>query len=122
VLLIQTHVASAQILLDEPGTEMDIYLDQRLVTDTGEAVDLPGLDDQDVARAGLKLPAVDLVETPSISDELDFVIGMAMRARPAAGQGIEEKYRDADVALIGADELVRAALEGEILLTHAVHC
>jgi hypothetical protein len=44
-----------------------------------------------------------------------------MRSRSPARQGVQEEHRDVHVAVIGADELVGAADEREILLARAVH-
>jgi hypothetical protein len=45
--------------LDEPLVQVDVQLDERSVANVHEGVDLPGLDDENVARAGLTLLAVD---------------------------------------------------------------
>jgi hypothetical protein len=39
----------------------------------------------------------------------------------AAGEGAQEKHRYVHVALISADELVRAALKRQIVMTNAMH-
>jgi voltage-gated potassium channel Kch len=44
-----------------------------------------------------------------------------MWARATAGKGSQEEHGDVHVAVIGADELIRAALEGQILLADAIH-
>jgi hypothetical protein len=100
---------------------VNVYLDQRLVTDAMKAVDLAGLDHQDVSGTRLELLSIHDIVAPAFSQELDLVIGMAMGPGTAAGQGPEQEYRDVDVALVRSDELVRAALEGEILLANAMH-
>ncbi len=56
-------LGSSQVLLDEPRAEVDIDLDQGDITDAAEAVDLTGLDDEDVTGACFKLFAVDGPET-----------------------------------------------------------
>ena len=110
-----------QVLLNEPGTEVDVHLDQRLVPDALEAVDLAGLDDQDVSGPRLELLSIDDIAAPPFSDELNLIIRMAMGTWPPAGVRPEQEHRDVDVALVRSDELMRAALEGEILLPNAMH-
>jgi hypothetical protein len=110
-----------QVLLNEPGTEVDVQLNQRLVPDALKAVDLAGLDDQDVSGPRLELLPIDDIAAPPFSDELNLIIGMAMGTGSPAGQSPEQEHRDVDVALVRSDELVRATLEGEILLPNAMH-
>ncbi len=98
---------------------MHVELDQGLVADAAEAMDLAGLDDQDVAGTSFELLAVDGPETPTSSHELNFIVRVAVGTGAAAGQGTEEKRRDVHVAIVGADELVGAALEGEVLLLNS---
>jgi hypothetical protein len=112
---------SGEIFLDELRAEMYIDLNKRCVSDATEAVDLTGLHDEDVAGAGFELLAVDVPEASALAHDLDFIIWMAMRAGTPAGKGAEEKDRDIDVAVVGADEAVRTPLKGKILLTDAVH-
>jgi hypothetical protein len=112
---------SGEVFLDEARTEMDVDLDQRLVTDALKAVDLSGLDHQDVARAGLELLAIDDVAASAFRQKLDLVIRMTMRPGTPAGQRPEQERRNVDIALVRSDELVRATLEREILLTNAIH-
>jgi hypothetical protein len=45
-----------QVLLHEARAQMYIELGERPVTDAAEAVDLSGLDDENVTRAGFELP------------------------------------------------------------------
>ncbi len=70
---------------------------------------------------GLELPAVHGVEPAALADELDLVVWVAMRAGALAGLGAEQERADGDVALVGADELVRAAHERQVLLADTVH-
>jgi hypothetical protein len=100
---------------------MDVDLDQGLLADALEAVGLPGLDHQDVARAGLELLAIDDVAASAFRQKLDLVIRMTMRPGTPAGQRPEQERRNVDIALVRSDELVRATLEREILLTNAIH-
>ena len=79
------------------------------------------INDAGPAGACLELLAVDVPETSSLSHELDFIVGMPVWSWSAAGQRIQEEHRDVHVAVLGADELMRAADEWKILLTDAVH-
>jgi hypothetical protein len=56
-----------------------------------------------------------------ISHELDFVVRMTMRARTTAGEGSKEKGGDIHIPMLGSNELVRAALKGQILLANVIH-
>jgi hypothetical protein len=100
---------------------MDIDLHERGVTNAAEAMDLAGLDDQNVTGAGFEFRTVDDPHTPTFPHELDFVVGMPMGPRPAAREGAEEEHGHVHVAVIGPDELVRAAHEGQVVLADAVH-
>ncbi len=100
---------------------MHVELDQRLLADAAKAMDLTGLDDEDVTRAGLELFSVDNPESATLTYELYFIVGVAMRARATPGVSSEQEYRDVHVAMIGANELVRATLEREVLLPNSVH-
>jgi hypothetical protein len=111
----------AQVLLNESWTEVHVDLDQRFVADAAKAVDLPSLDYQDVTGAGLELLAIDVVEAAAFSNELDFVVWMAVGSGTTPGQRSEKERGDGDIALVGPDELVRTALERKVLLTHAIH-
>jgi hypothetical protein len=46
---------------------------------------------------------------------------MTMRARTTPGESAEQEHGDAHIAVVGPDEVVRAALEWQVLLTNAVH-
>jgi len=100
---------------------MYINLHEGRVANAAEAMDLPGLDDQDVTGAGLEFLPVDRPEAPAFPDELDFIVRMPMGPGTTPGEGAEEEGRDVDVAVLGSNELVRAALKGQVLLTHTVH-
>jgi hypothetical protein len=112
---------SGQILLDETGTEVNVDLYEWRIADATKAVNLAGLDDQNVTCAGFEFLSVDGPEAATFPHKLDFIIGMTMRSRTTAGEGAEEKHGDVHVPVIGPDELVRAALKGQVLLTNAVH-
>jgi hypothetical protein len=88
---------------------MDIDLDERRVTNAAEAMDLAGLDDQNVPGAGFEFLTVDDPQTTTFPHELDFIIGMTMGPGPTPREGAEEDDGDIHVAIIGPDELVRAA-------------
>ena len=100
-----------QILLYEARTHVDIDLDEGRVTNAPEGVDLPGLDDENVARSGLELHAVDGPEASAFPDELDFVVRMPMGPGTFPGEGAEQEYGDLHVAVIGADKVMGASLE-----------
>jgi len=100
---------------------MYIKLDEGCVANAAEAMDLPGLDDKNVTGAGFEFLPVDGPQAPALPDELDFIIRMAMRPGTMPGQGAEEEGGDIDVAVLGANEVVRAALKRQVLLTDTVH-
>jgi len=100
---------------------VDVYLDQRLLSDALKAVDLAGLDDQDVSGTRLELLSIHDIMAPALSQELDLVVRVAMGTRPPARQSPEQEHRNVDVALLRADELVGTTLEGKILLTNPMH-
>jgi hypothetical protein len=100
---------------------MNIELNERFFTDALEAVNLAGLDDENVASPRLEFFSIDCPTTASRLDELDLVVGMAMRTGPASGLAIEEKDGHANVAVVGANEMVRAPLEGQVFLTDSIH-
>jgi hypothetical protein len=100
---------------------MHVELHQRLLSNAAEAVDLTGLDDQNVTRASLELLAIDGPQAAALPHELDFIIGMAMGPGSTAGEGTEEEHGDIHVAVVGSDEAVRATLEGQVLLSYTVH-
>lgn len=53
---------------------MYVQLHERRVTNAAEAVDLSGLDDEYVTRAGLEFLSVDRPEAAALSCELDFIL------------------------------------------------
>ena len=85
---------------------MYVELDEGRVTDAAEAVDLPGLDDQNVTRAGFELLSVDGPEPAAFPHELYLIVRMAMGPRSTSREGAEEEHGDVHVALLGPDELV----------------
>jgi hypothetical protein len=100
---------------------MDINLDQRCIADAAETMNLPGLDDKDVTGAGFEFLPVDVPEAPAFPDELDFIVGMTMGSRAAPGKGAEQKGGDIDIPVLGSNELVRAPLKWQVLLTDTIH-
>lgn len=100
---------------------MDIDLDQRRITNAAKAMNLPGFDDENVTGTGFKFFAVDVPVTPAFPHELDFIVRMTMRARATPRLGVEEEYGNVDIAVVGPDEVVRAAFERQVFLTDAVH-
>jgi hypothetical protein len=46
---------------------------------------------------------------------------MTMRPGTTPWESAEEEYRNIDVAVVGANEVVGAALEGQLLFTDAIH-
>jgi hypothetical protein len=57
----------------------------------------------------------------ALLDELDFVVGVAVGADAPSGEAAVEEDGNPGVAVVGADEVVRAALEGQVLLASPVH-
>src|SRR3954463_6429742 len=110
-----------EVLLYEPRAEVHVELDERAVSDALEAVHLAGLDHQDVAGASLELPPVDDPASATLLDELDLIVGMPMRSRAGARLAVEEKHRHVDGAVIGADEVVGAAAQRQVLLANSLH-
>ena len=55
--------------------------------------------------------AVDGPETATFSHELDFVVRMTMGSGTTPGEGAEEEHGDTHVAVVGPNEVVRAALK-----------
>jgi hypothetical protein len=100
---------------------MHIDLHEWRITDTAEAVDLPGLDHKNITRSGLELLSIDGPETAPLSHELDLIVGVTMRARTPTLESMKKEDRDVDVALVRSDELMRAAHKGQVLLANAMH-
>ena len=100
---------------------MHIQLDKRSVTNAAKSVNLAGLDDENVTRPGFEFHAVDGPETTAFPHELDFVVGMTMGAWTTAWEGAEQEHGDVDITVVGPDEVMRAALKWQVLLTNALH-
>ena len=60
---------------------MHIDLDEGCLPDAAEAVNLPGLDDENVACTRFEFLSVDGPETAAFPHELDFVVRMTMGPR-----------------------------------------
>jgi hypothetical protein len=82
---------------------------------------LSGLNDKDVTGLALEGLSVDGPDSSPLANELDFIIGMAMRTRPGTRFALEQEYRNAGVALLGSHKLMGAAYKWEILLPHMMH-
>src|SRR5262245_66570752 len=100
---------------------MHVELHERRVANAAEAVDLARLDHEDITGAGFELLAVHVPQTTTFPHELHFIVRMTMRPGTAARQRAEEEHRHVHVTVIGADELVRASLERQILLPYSIH-
>ena len=100
---------------------MYVDLDEGRLTNAAEAMDLPGLDDQNVTRAGFEFLAVDGPETATFPHELDFIVRMTMGPGTTPREGAEEEHGDIRVAVVGPDKVVRATLKGQVFLTDTVH-
>ena len=100
---------------------MNIHLNEGLVADAPEAMDLSRLDDEDVTRAGFEFLSIDSPETATFPHELDFIVRVSMRPWSIARERAEEEHGDTDVAVVGSDEFVRAAVKGQVFLADTVH-
>jgi hypothetical protein len=100
---------------------MHIELDQRSVTNAAKTVDLAGLDDENVTRPRFEFLSVDGPEPAAFPHELDFVVRMTMGAWTTARERAEKEHGDVDITVVGPDEVMRAAMKWQVLLTNAVH-
>ena len=82
---------------------MYVKLHQRRIADRFETVNLPGLNDKDVASTAFERLATDGPHSATFTNELNLVIRMPMRAWPGTRLPVEQKDRHSGVALIGAD-------------------
>lgn len=57
---------------------MDVHLYERRIADALETVYLPRLDDENVSSSGFKFLAVDHVFAAPFTNELDFVVRVAV--------------------------------------------
>ena len=65
--------------------------------------------------------AVHVPDPVTLLDELNLIIWMAVRSGATSRKSIEQEYGNADVALVGADEVVRASAKRQICLANTVH-
>ena len=100
---------------------MYIKLDKRRITNGAKTVNLTGLDDENVTCAGFEVLSIDGPETATFPHELDFIVRMTMGTRTTPREGAQEEYGDIHITVIGPDEVVRATLKGQVLLTNAIH-
>src|SRR5690349_13394647 len=84
-------------------------------------MDLAGFDHEDIARCAFKGLSIHGPKSAALPHKLDFVVRMAMRARPISRLGPQEKYRSIHVSMLGSDKLIGAAHKRQVLLTNVVH-
>jgi hypothetical protein len=85
---------------------MNVDLDQRAVPDNFEAVNLAGLNDENVPSATFKRLSVHGPYAAAFPDKLDLIVGMPVRPRTLARQPAKQKHADAHVSLLGPDKFV----------------
>ncbi len=85
---------------------MNVHLDQGAIADGLEAVNLAGLDDEDVPSATFKRFSVHGPYAAAFPDKLDLIVGMPMRPRTLSRQPAKQKHADAHVSLLGPDKFV----------------
>ena len=100
---------------------MDVELYERLVADRGEGVHLAGFDHEHVAGTGLERLPLDRPAPTARLDELDLVVRMTVRPGPSASLAAKEEHGHADVAVVGANEVVRASTKGQLVLSESEH-
>jgi hypothetical protein len=100
---------------------MYVELYQGRIANCLEAVDLARLDYKDVSSAALEGLAVDCPNTAAFANELDFVIGMAMRTRSGPRLPMEQEHRNTGVTLLRPDKLMRTTNKRKVLLPYVVH-
>src|ERR1700740_2534432 len=96
----------AQILLYESRADMNVHLDQRAIADGFEAVNLAGLDDEDVPGAAFKRLTVHGPYSAALPDKLDLIVRMPVRPGTFAWQPAEQKHADAHVSLLSPHKFV----------------
>ena len=85
---------------------MNVQLNERFVAYGLEAVNLAGLDHKNVARASLELLTIDVICSAARLNELDFVVWMSVRSRPASRLSVEQENTDFHFAVVSADKVV----------------
>jgi hypothetical protein len=113
--------ALGEVLLYEPRAEMHVNLHKWRISDTAEAVNLSGLDHEDVACPRLEFIAIDVPESAPFPHELHFIVRMTMGSGPLPGEGPKEERGDIHIAVIGTNEVVGAAHKRQIFLADAIH-
>lgn len=101
-----------EVLLNKAGTEVNVELYQRQITNRFEAVDLAGFYDKDVSSATLEGLVVYRPHSPAFTDELDFVIRMPVRTRSRTGFSMEQEHRNIGIALGSSNKLMRTTDKG----------
>ena len=96
-------------------------MNQCRIADRLEAMDLAGLDDENVSSLALESLAVHRPHSLSLTDELNLVVGMTMRTRSRPGLAMEQEHGNAGVTLLCSDELMRATDEGKAFLADVMH-
>jgi len=61
---------------------MNVHLDERAIPNGFEAVNLAGLDDENVPSATFKHLPIDGPYSAAFPDKLDLIVGMVMRPGP----------------------------------------
>jgi hypothetical protein len=97
---------------------MNVHLHERTIPDDFEAVNLAGLDDENVPSAtfnvsrsrsfspqGLQVQTLK-PDSAAFADKLDLIVGMLMRPGTLARQPAEQKHGDAHVSLLVPDKFV----------------
>jgi hypothetical protein len=110
-----------QVFLDEAGADVDVELDQGGVACSFEAVDFAGFDDEDVSGTTLEGLAVDGPSSAALSDELNLVVRMAMRARSGTRFAVKKEDGYSGIPLLRSDKFVRTSYERQILLAYVMH-
>ncbi len=99
----ETHACpddALQILLDEAGTEVNIDLYERRITNRLETVDLAGLDDKDVASGAFESFAIHGPNSAAFTDELDLIVRMAVRTGSGTRLAMKKEYGNLGVTLL----------------------
>jgi len=100
---------------------MHVELHQWLVADRGESVHLARLYHEHVPGTRLEGLPLDRPAAAASLNELDLVVRMTVRPGPSASLASEEEHGHADVAVVGADEVVRASTKGQLALSKSKH-
>ena len=110
-----------KVLLDEAGTEVNVELNQWRIANCLEAVDLARLDHKDVSGTALEGVAAYCPHSSAFTDELDLVIWMPVRPRTLSRLSMKQEHRNASVALLNSDKLMRTTNKGQVLLANVMH-